>query len=84
MSNFLNLNWADFGKGLIVAVLTVVVAGIGDIVATGGFPTGAQWKGIGLAALSAALAYILKNLFTNSQGQFLTAEPKAPVTAAKS
>ena len=75
MSKFLNLNWSDFGKGLIVAVLTVVVAGIGDIVATGGFPTGTQWKVIGLAALSAALAYIIKNLLTNSQGQFMAKEP---------
>ncbi len=75
MSNFLNLNWNDFGKGLVVAVLTVVVGMIGDIIATGGFPTGPQWKAIGLAGLSAAIAYILKNLLTNSEGKLLRKEP---------
>jgi hypothetical protein len=75
MSNFLQLNWNDFAKGLVVAVLTVVVASIGDIVATGALPTVVQLKAIGLAALSAAIAYILKNLFTNSEGKFLAKEP---------
>jgi hypothetical protein len=77
MSKFLNLNLSDFAKGLIVAVLTVIVTGIGDIVATGGFPTGPQLKIIGLAALSAGIAYIIKNLLTNSEGKFLAKEPVA-------
>jgi hypothetical protein len=84
MSKFFQLNMSDFVKGLIIAVLTVIVTSVGDIIATGNFPTAAQWKIIGLAALSAAIAYIIKNLLTNSQGQFLTVEPKATVTATKS
>jgi hypothetical protein len=83
MSNFLNLNTSDFVKGLIVAVLTVVVSGVGSIISTGSLPTSTQWKVIGLAGVSAAVAYIIKNLFTNSQGQFLGKEPKPPVVAPK-
>lgn len=79
MSKFLNLNWSDFAKGLTVAVLTAVVAGVGDIIKTGAIPTFIQMKIIGLAAVSAGVAYILKNLLTNSEGQFLKAEPKPPV-----
>jgi hypothetical protein len=75
MSKLFNLNLRDFAKGLIVAVFTVIITGVGDIVATGGLPTGAQWKAIGLATLSAAIAYIIKNLLTNSEGKFLAKEP---------
>jgi hypothetical protein len=34
-----------------------------------------DWKAISTTALSAALAYIMKNLFTNSNDQLLKKDP---------
>lgn len=74
-SSLFTLNSKDFGKGLIVAVLTAVITVIYNTVQTGSLVF--DWKSISVAALSAALAYITKNLFTNSQDQLLTKEPNA-------
>lgn len=68
-STFLNLNNKDFIKGLIVAVLSAVVTIIYNTVQAGSLTF--DWKAIGLTALSSAMAYIMKNLFTNSTGNFL-------------
>ena len=68
-STFLNLNNKDFIKGLIVAVLSAVITIIYNTVQAGSLTF--DWKAIGLTALSSAIAYIMKNLFTNSTGSFL-------------
>ena len=68
-STFLNLNNKDFIKGLIVAVLSAVITIVYNTVQTGSLTF--DWKAIGLTALSSAIAYIMKNLFTNSTGSFL-------------
>jgi hypothetical protein len=68
-STFLNLNNKDFIKGLIVAVLSAVITIIYNTVQSGSLTF--DWKAIGLTALSSAMAYIMKNLFTNSTGSFL-------------
>jgi hypothetical protein len=60
-----NLNWADFAKGLIMAVLTPVVAIIVQSLNNGSLTF--DWKVIGIAAASGGLAYIVKNLFTPIQ-----------------
>ena len=79
MSKFLNLNLNDFTKGLIVVVLTVIVVGLEQILQTGGLPTVIQLKVIGLAAVSAGIAYLAKNFLSNSEGKFLAKEaPAAP------
>ncbi len=61
-SNFLSLDWNDFGKGLLMAVLTPVVYVIQQSLELGELTF--NWKGIGIAALSGGVAYIIKNLFT--------------------
>jgi hypothetical protein len=75
-SGLFKLNWADFGKGLIVAVITAILTFIYEQVVQGGVDifTGALWVQVGSVALAAGLAYILKNLFSNSTGEFLKAE----------
>lgn len=72
MSNFLNLNSRDYWKGLIVAVLAVVVGGLTELLNAGAFPTSDQWLSIAKLAVSAGFSYLLKNLLTNNQDQILT------------
>jgi putative exporter of polyketide antibiotics len=71
-STFLNLNLSDFVKGLILAVLTSVLTIVYDVVQTGSLSF--DWKHIGTAAITTAIAYLLKNLFTNSTGTLLKKE----------
>lgn len=71
-STFLNLNAVDFAKGLALAVLTSVLTIVYDVVQTGSLVF--DWKQIATAAITTAIAYLLKNLMTNSQGKMLTKE----------
>jgi hypothetical protein len=72
MSTFLNLNSSDFIKGLIMAVLTSVITVVYQTVEAGSLVF--DWKAIGTMALTSALAYIMKNLFTNSKGKLFGKE----------
>lgn len=71
-SPFLTLNSRDFIRGLFVAVLTAVVTFMYTSLQTGSLTF--DWKAIGMAALSSALAYIMKNLLTNSNDELLKSE----------
>jgi hypothetical protein len=71
-STLFNLNSTDFIKGLIMAVLSTVITVVYQTVEAGSLVF--DWKSIGTMALTSALAYIMKNLFTNSAGKFLAAE----------
>ena len=71
-STFLNLNSSDFIKGLLMAVLSSVITVVYQTVEAGSLVF--DWKAIGTMALTAGLAYIMKNLFTNSTGGFLKKE----------
>jgi hypothetical protein len=72
MSTFFNLNIQDLAKGLIVTVLTSVLTIAYNTVNAGSLTF--DWKAIGLTALTSGLAYLMKNLLTNSEGQFLGKE----------
>jgi hypothetical protein len=71
-STFLNLNSSDFIKGLIMAVLSTVITVVYQTVEAGSLTF--DWKAIGTMALTSALAYIMKNLFTNSTGKLFAKE----------
>lgn len=73
-STFLTLNSTDFLKGLIMAVLSTVITVVYQTVETGSLIF--DWKAIGTMALTTALAYIMKNLFTNSTGKLFAKEQK--------
>jgi len=76
MSNFFSLNLRDFAKGFAVFIITTILSAVGKYVDAGVIPTTAtQWKEIGMVALTASVAYILKNLFTNSADKILVPEP---------
>lgn len=64
-SNFLSLNWADFAKGLLMAVLTPVIVVIQQSIENGTFTF--DWKVIALSAIGGGLAYLTKNFFTQSK-----------------
>jgi hypothetical protein len=73
-TNFFSLGWKDAIKGLIMAVGGAVFAVIESSVSTGNFHL--DWPYIGKIAGAAAVVYLGKNLFTNSQDQFAKPEPK--------
>ena len=70
MSEFLKLNWRDVLRGAIVMAGTAVLIAILPILESGSLPTVGELKVIGIAAASSGIAYFLKNLFTNSEGEF--------------
>lgn len=78
-SSLLKINIRDLVKGFFVAVLTVIVSGLSTSLNTGHLPTETELKSLALIGLSAGGAYLLKNLFTNSNDQLLKKEPKDDV-----
>jgi hypothetical protein len=79
MSNspFGKLNLRDLINGLVVAFLTASLTGLVQILDSGVLPTLAELKSAGLAGVVASLAYLLKNLVTNSQGEVAKVEQSA-------
>ena len=82
-ANFFALNWNDFLKGAIVAVLTAVLATLTTLLQTGVLFDKGSLPVIGTAALTAFIAYLAKNLLTNSQGQFAVTEKNATPEVTK-
>lgn len=72
-SNFLNLNFKDFLKGLLTAVITAVSAYIYEVIQSADL-TAIDWKFVGTTALIASIGYLTKNLLTNSDGEPLKTE----------
>jgi hypothetical protein len=75
-SKFFTLNARDFFRGLIVAVGTAIGTGVAAILKTGQIPDSSDMQTIGTAGAAAGVAYLTKNLFTNSDDNFAKAEPK--------
>jgi hypothetical protein len=71
-SSFLSLSTKDFIKGLIVAVLTSVITIVYTSLQAGSLNF--DFKLIASTGLSSALAYILKNLVTNSNDEIMKKE----------
>ncbi len=68
-SNRFSLNWRDAGKAIVLAFLTAFVTALAAALGIEGgslhFPTGAElWVCVKIG-LTAAVAYIIKNYFTN-------------------
>lgn len=71
-SGFASLNVQDFFKGLIIAVITALVTFLYNTMDSGELVF--NWKQIITTSLTAALAYIIKNYLSNSDGGFLKKE----------
>jgi hypothetical protein len=77
-SRFLNINWGDLGKGLLIAFLTALLGGVLELLQSGELPvTWAMWAPIFELSLAAAVSYLLKNMFTNSEGEIMRSELSA-------
>lgn len=77
-SDFFSLNVYDLFKGAITSVLSSVLAMIYNLInESGSLPSGAQWKTIAVFGLTTFLGYLLKNLFSNSDGT--VAKTETPV-----
>lgn len=69
-SSFLKLNIKDFAKGLLVAVISAVLTVVYTSLQAGSLNF--DWKVIATTALTAALAYLTKNVFQNQSGEIGT------------
>jgi hypothetical protein len=70
-SNFGQLNMRDAIHGFIVAFLTAALSGLVTVLDAGHLPTAGELKAHALIGLTAGVSYILKNVFSNSNGQLL-------------
>lgn len=75
-SKFLSLDLKDLLKGAIVAVVTALLTGLYELITAGGDLTWLNFKPVLLTSLAALISYLLKNMFTNSEGDILVAEKK--------
>jgi hypothetical protein len=72
MSSFLKLDRSDLWKGLVVAVLGAVLGALQQGLTAHGLDLAAyDWSLVIDIAVSAAGAYLSKNLFSTADGHFL-------------
>ena len=76
LAKFGTLIWSDVVKGFFTAALTTVLLAVVPLLQSGKFPDLAQLKVFALSGLAAGIAYIIKNLLTNSKDELLKTEPK--------
>jgi hypothetical protein len=74
-SKLFTLDSRDLINGLLIAFLTAILTGIIQILGDGAVFTWIVLKPVLIAAISAALSYLLKNLATNSHNELFTKEP---------
>lgn len=73
-SKFLRLNSRDFINGLIVVMFCTFITGLYQLIATGGVINWLTIKPVVIAAIGSGVAYLTKNLLTNSKGKFMMRE----------
>jgi hypothetical protein len=73
-SKYLKLNTRDFINGIIVAILCTFITGFYQLIANGGVINWITLKPVVIAAIGSGVAYLTKNLLSNSKGQFLKGE----------
>jgi len=74
-SRIFTLDLRDLVNGLFVAILTALLTGVIDILGNGAIFDWFHIKPVLIAGISAACAYLLKSLSTNSRNQLFTREP---------
>jgi hypothetical protein len=73
-SKYLKLNTRDFINGIIVAILCTFITGFYQLIANGGVINWITIKPVVIAAIGSGVAYLTKNLLSNSKGQFMKGE----------
>jgi uncharacterized membrane-anchored protein len=73
------LSTADLLKSGIMAVLSAVLTFLQQVLFTAsGEIQKINWKAVGGVAAAAAISYLLKNVLTNSSGEFLNVKATGP------
>jgi hypothetical protein len=75
-SDLFKLDWKDIGRGFLIAVISSAITSLYATISSGSLPTLAELQTAGLVGLGAGLAYIIKNVLTNSEDKLLKSEPK--------
>lgn len=75
-SKLFTLDWRDLINGLLIAFLAALIDGIIKILNSGTVFDWPHLQPVLIAGISAALAYLLKSLSTNSHNQLFTREPR--------
>ena len=81
MSKFLTLNLRDLVHGTLIAFLTVFLGAVLKVTETNQFPQLADFKVYAFTGLTAAVSYLIKNIFQNQMGQLFIPESKKPIDA---
>jgi hypothetical protein len=79
MSKFLTLNLRDLVHGTLIAFLTVFLGAVLKVTETNQFPQLADLKIYALTGATAAVSYLIKNIFQNQVGQLFIPESKKPI-----
>jgi hypothetical protein len=74
-SKLFTLDWRDLVNGLLIAFLAALIDGIIKMLESGVVFDWIHIKPVLIAGISAACAYLLKSLSTNSRNQLFTKEP---------
>ena len=74
-SDFLSLNKKDVIKTIILIFIQAFLTGIYQLLTAGTILTWESLKPVIMTSIAAAIGYLLKNVFTNSNGEFLRREP---------
>jgi len=82
-TKFLQINWQDLLRGLVVAVIGAVLTALLPVIQAGALPTKAQVVAALTVGLTAGLSYVIKNFLTNSKDQMFVVEPKVDATETK-
>ena len=73
-SKFFKLNALDLGKSLLVAFFTSFVTVLYTSLESGHLPNLATLKVAAITGLTGAVGYLVKNVFTNSEGKIAAKE----------
>lgn len=73
-SKLFNVNRKDLINGLLIAFLTAFLTGVVELLQGGKILDWVSLKPVLIAAVCAAISYLIKCFGTNSQNQLLTAE----------
>ena len=69
-SKLFKINLNDAFKGLVMVILGAILGSITQIVNLGRLPEPEEWKAAFMFGAGAGLTYLMKNFFTNSNGEF--------------
>jgi hypothetical protein len=68
------LSFKDIMKGFITAILSGALTGVYQVVQTGGEVNPMVLKSSGMVGVASGIGYLIKNIFTNSNDEFLKKE----------